>query len=78
MRCATCETLLEVYEKSVQLYSASTAAITGALEDDFFVALGRCQKTRNACQDAFDALMSHWRFTHKPEAVASMKENLSG
>ena len=66
MRCATCDKLLDLYDESVKIYSRMTAKVAGALGDDFTLALSRAQTARDACQEASDKLMEHWRSDHKP------------
>lgn len=62
--CKRCDDLLADYKNAVRVFTNAGRKFRGATRDDFPLELKELKRLRQACKDADDALMEHWRKDH--------------
>jgi hypothetical protein len=64
MECEIYDALLANYKLAVRLFTKAELSFRGAIRDDFRLALKELKRLKQACKDADNALMDHWRQDH--------------
>ena len=62
--CKRCSELLADYRDAVSVLTDAGRKFQGPARGDFPVALKELKRLRQACKDADDALIEHWRQEH--------------
>jgi len=64
MKCETCNTLVAEYKRRVKVLTNEVLKNKGASGPDATLAAGQLDRLHLNCQDAREALITHWRQDH--------------